>query len=418
MAQTTFGWEPISRDQGDALVKGIARQNLLLSQMVSASAQATPVATLREIHEIVAAGEAAHVFAIGDQIMLNYNDGTNNFVLPWDIVHFETVTLEDGETIPGMVIQSHYAMEACQFDGNEAFYVVAGAAMPAGKYYFTMGNSWGNHVVSGKSYWFELPTAVPVGGMLVLGQANSTTSGLPDNAPSKWRVLVYESQTTTTIRERLTLTEGTDGTFLGTLSSSTKYDAGDLNNMQRSGYGYGRWSQSGIRQRLNSAQAAGAWWNPQNTYDRPPDQLETLRGFMDGFDEEFLNIIKPVRVRTALNTTSDSEIGAYEDTFDTFFLASLEQEYAAPQAAGVEGDYWEYWKRRLGVTSPQGWYADHTNPNHIRYAYENHASAQYCRLRSAYRGYAYGAWLVTSAGNVNYIYAAYAFRCAPACVIC
>ena len=411
-------------DTGRALVAGIERQNLLLTQMITTQGTATPVATLNEIHEIVRAGEAANVFSIGDQIMLNYNDGTNDYVLPWDIVHFGDVELQDGETVPGMFIQSHYAMEAVQFDQNEAFYVVPAGGLTAGTYNITMGNSWGSNVVSGKSYDFTLTESYAEGDLLQLGKANSEVSALPDTAPANWRVRTYKKDGTTpasmaaSASEIVTLTEGTSGTSLGTLSSSTLYGTSGMNNMQRSGYGYNRWSQSALRQRLNSAAAAGAWWTAQNPYDRRPAELATLRGFMAGFDEAFLNIIKPVKVTTALNTVSDTAIGTTENTYDTFFPASLEQEYITPQLADVEGAYWEYWKRRLGLSSPQGTGAANANANHIRYEYNAKTTAQACRLRSANRGYAYGAWIVYSTGYAGSYGATYSLRCAPACVIC
>ena len=418
--------KPVMLDEtGKLLVEGIARQNILLSQLVSAAAaDATPVATLNEIHEIVRAGEAPNVFSIGDQIMLNYNDGTNSYVLPWDIVHFDDVELQDGETIPGMFIQSHYAMQAVQFDQNEAFYVVPAAGLEAGTYHFTMGNNWGSNVVKDKVYQFTLTESYAEGDLLQLGKENSEVSGLPDTAPANWRVRTYKASGSTpaslaaTATEVLTLSEGSDGTDLGTLSSETKYGTSGLNNMQRSGYGYNRWSQSAYRQWLNSAAAAGSWWTAKNPYDRRPDQLATVRGFMAGFDEAFLNIVKPIKVVTALNTVSDTDIGSSETTYDTFFPASLEQEYIVPQAAGVEGAYWEYWKRRLGLSSPQVQSTPGTNAFHIRYAYDSKAAAQACRLRSAYRGTASSPWNVYTAGNAYGTTATIAYRCAPACVIC
>lgn len=39
------------------------------------------------------------------------------------------------------------------------------------------------------------------------------------------------------------------------------------------------------------------------------------------------------------------------------------------------------------------------------------------RTRSAYRGYSYSTWYVSSSGNVVYYYANYSMRCAPACAI-
>lgn len=417
--------KPIMLDEtGHLLVEGFARQNLLLSQLVSASSQATPVSTLNEIHEIVRAGEAENVFSIGDQIMLNYNDGTNDYVLPWDIVHFGNVILQDGETVPGMFIQSHYAMQGVQFDQNEAFYVVPSEGLAAGTYHITMGNNWGTNVVSGKSYYWTLTESYSEGDLLQFGTASDEIGALSDKAPSAWRVKTYKASGTTpaglaeTPTETLTVTEGTSGTSLGTLSSSTKYADSGVNNMQRASYGYNRWSQSAMRQFLNSDAAVGTWWTPQNVFDRRPTQLATLRGFMAGFDEAFLNIINPVKVTTALNTLSDSKIGTSEDTYDTFFLASLEQEYIVPQLSGAEGEYWEYWKRRLGLTSPQGSGSANANANHIRYAYDARTSAQYCRLRSALRGSANLTWYVHSPGYASNNYATSSFRCAPACVIC
>ncbi|MBR6859859.1 MAG: hypothetical protein IKM73_00870 [Acidaminococcaceae bacterium] len=405
-----------------AAVAALERQNLLLTQLIQSQSEATPIATLNEIAEIVRRGEASNVFNIGDQINVNWNNGQNDYVLPFDITHFGDVQLQDGETIPGMFIQSHYALDGVQFDQNEAFYVVPAGGMAAGTYHFTMGNSWGTHVVSGKSYEFTLAESYAEGDLLQLGTATSEVSGLPDTAPANWRVRTYKASGSTpaglaaNATEIVTLSEGTGGIDLGTLSSSTKYGTSGLNNMQRAAYGYNRWSQSAIRQQMNSDAAAGSWFTPQNPYDRRPDQLASLRGMKAGFDEGFLNILKPVKVTTALNTVTDDQIGASEDTFDMFFLASLEQEYIQPQASGVEGQYWEYWKRRLGLTNPQP--TGQPFPAHIRYAYNAKTSAQYCRLRSAFRGHAYNAWLVYPSGYASNSNATYASRAVPACVIC
>lgn len=412
--------KPIILDEtGHLIVEGLARQNILLSELVDAQSHATPVATLREIHEIVRQGEAPNVFSYGDQIMLNYNDGTNDYVLPWDIVAFGNYELEDGETRPGMVVQSHYAMQGVQFDASEAIYV-ASSAMPAGTYNFTIGTNWGTHCVAGKIYQFTTTKEIPAGGQVVVGRNNQIyTWGAPDNAPSTWKVHTFASNSATTpLDTNLEVTEGSSGTSLGSIASNTKYSTSGVNNLQRAGYGYNRWSQSANRQFYNSSAAAGAWWAPQNPFDRAPEQLETVRGFMAGFDEDFLNIIKPVKVTTALNTVSDSDIGASESTYDTFFLPSLEQEYIVPQLAGVEGDFFPYWKERLGLTSPQAQGSAGTNARHIRYAYNAKTSAQSYRLRSANRGNAgYTCYVYTTGVATTYSFAAYAYRGCPACVI-
>ena len=73
------------------------------------------------IAEIVRAGKAPDVFHIGDQISTTYTDTAGNeYEMPWDIVAFRDVTLESGDIVPGMIIQSHYAtVEEIQFDAAE-----------------------------------------------------------------------------------------------------------------------------------------------------------------------------------------------------------------------------------------------------------------------------------------------------------
>ena len=405
-------------DVGHLMVEGIARQNLLLAQILQ-TGESTPAAELAEIHRIVQSGEAPNVFSVGEQLMLNYNDGTSDYVLPWDIVHFGNVELQDGEVVPGMYLQSHYAMQAVQFDASEAIYV-ASAAMPAGTYYFTIGTNWGSHCHAGTSYSFTTTKEIPTGGQIVVGKNNDFyTWSAPDVSPENWRVHTYaNANSITPLDTNLELTVGNTGTDLGTVASNIAYGNTNPNNLQRAAYGYNRWSQSGMRQWLNSGAAAGAWWTAKNEFDRPPQQFSSVRGFMAGFDDAFLNIIKPVKVTTALITVTDSAIGTTDDTYDTFFPASLEQEYIVPQLADVEGEYWEYWKQRLGLSSPQAQGSVGTNAMHIRYAYNAKTSAQYVRLRSAYRGYAYYAWSVYAAGGGLNYGATDANRPAPACVIC
>ena len=388
------------------IVEGFARQNLLLSQMITSSDQATSATVLNEIHEIVRSGEAANVFSIGDQINVAYNDGTSNYVLPFDIVHFDNVVLQDGETVPGMYIQSHYAMQGVQFDAREAFYVVPSTGLGAGYYNFTVTSAWGSTATG--TYMFQATSDLPGGALLVFD--SDIYSGIVNT-----KVNVYASATATTASAQYTITSGNTGTSLGDLGNGAQ---GTLNNITCATYGYNRWSQSAIRQFLNSDSAANAWWTPKNSFDRAPSQLTTLPGFMAGFDAAFLNIIKPVKVTTALNTVSDSGIGTSENTYDTFFPASLEQEYIVPQLANTEGVYWEYWKRRLGLSSPQAQGSGGTNPAHIRYGYDARTTAQYCRLRSAYRGNAFNTWYVYTSGYAYNTNATYTIRCAPACVIC
>ena len=391
-----------------------------LEAIAVANAKNIDLTNMREVQEIVKAGKAPEFFGIGDQIDVEWkpdNASDTTYHIPFDVVAFLPATDAQGNIHEkAMWLQSHYALLGVQFSGNNAFYVPT-AELPAGTYHFSIANDWGSHCVAGKSYQFTLTQAVPAGGQLVLGTASSNTSGLPDTAPANWRVRTFTSGLQDTPTEIVALTEGTDGTDLGALSSSTKYSESGINNMQRAAYGYNRYSHSAIRQWLNSAGGKGEWWEQKNPFDHRPDQLATAQGFMAGLPSDFLSIIKPVKLVTALNTVSDSEIGASEETTDKFFLPSLEQEYIVPQANG-EGAYWQYWKDRLGLSSPQILGGNGANAHHIRYAYENHTSVQFVRLRSAGRDGACYAWVVYKSGGVyRDSSATYAFRPAPACVI-
>lgn len=416
----TYAW---SQGSVSKLESDIARNTFYILDLYNKISEVPSTATYNEIASVVQNGDAPRLFKTGIQITANYNDGTNSYLLPWDIVACRNIVDANGVTKPGMIIQSHYAMQECQFDQNEGFFVVPAGGLSANTFHFTMGNAWGSNVVKDKVYQFTTTEDYAEGDIWQLGKATSETSGMPDTSPSDWRVRTYKAANgvsagaVATATEILTLSEGSGGTDLGTLSSSTKYGASGLNNMQRAAYGYNRWGQSGIRQWLNSSAVAGAWWTSQNPYDRAPSQLSSMRGFMAGFDNDFLSIIKPVTITTVLNTVTDTDIGASETTVDTFFLPSLEEEYIVPQVSGVEGAYWPYWKDRLGLNSPQGTGSSYANTNHIGYRYDSKTSAVNCRLRSAYRSNAFYTWNVHSSGTVYYYYATSSYRPRPACII-
>ena len=414
-------------------LQGGKASDMAESLRIIAAAHAADVDLTDEkaIQRIVRINEAKNFFSIGDQLVPVWNDGnSHDYDLNMDVVAFHDAQNAQDETVPGLWLQSHWGLPGVQFDASEAIMVCA-EALPAGTYHFTIGTNWGTHCIKDKVYEFTTTVEIPAGGQIVIGSNTSFWNwGAPDVAPANWRVYTFKGPKYVTALETLTLEEGEDGEDLGNLNSATKYSTTGvgLNNLQRAAYGYNRWSQSGIRQWMNSDAAkatvgadgllSGGWWEPQNPYDRPPQQITTMDGFMRGLPDEFLAAVQPIKVTTALNTVSDGGIGTSEVTLDKFFLASLEQEYIVPQIAGVEGAYWPYWKERLGLNSPQAQGSGGTNAKHIRYAIENHASAQSVRLRSAHRGTAFSAWIVYASGTVSTYYATSAYRPAPACVIC
>lgn len=337
----------------------ILEQTQMNAALLAAIAGATPgsvtVDSFENVQKIVQSGLAEKVFAIGDQFICPWTDiaSGKTYDWVWGIRDFCSCELEDGSVVPGMIIQADYASPfSIQFDAPENE-VATEAAFTDGYYYYIK-NTDGSFTLQDVTYGDAIP------------------------------------------------------------SGTTYYHSGirdTTGNICR--YGYNRWSHSAYRQILNSHAGKGEWWEPQHPGDVAPSGLNSTAGFLSGFEEDFLNVIGPVKVTTALNTVTDSALGATEDTYDTMFLLSIEQMYGQPQLTGAEGEALKYWKEATGLSAP----GNGSNVGRITYALENKTSAQTVRLRSAYRGYSYFAWYVNSAGNLHYNSATNAYRCAPACII-
>lgn len=366
--------------------------------------------TIDQIAKIVGEGYGSELLDIGDQLMIDWKDGEAVYNVPNDVVHFENVDIKTGENVPGMFLQWHFCSPfGVQFCNAQAFYV-AEEELPAGTYNIIIGDNWGDNCKKGEQYQFTLTQPVPVDGQI------GGLYGMPNKKPETWNVKTYKDNVTAEAIETAQLTAGSEGMNLGTLSLTGD---GKLNDLQRVAYGWNRWSKSAIRQYLNSTAKKGKWWKPQSKYDRPPEQLATKDGFLAGYPEDFLKVIKNVKVRTLLNTVCDKSEGSYEDTYDKIFLPSLEQEYITPQSAGIEGDAWGYWKKATERTEPTPWWKTFEEGGHpTTYDIGGKTTAQYVRTRSASRYHSCKAWSVYSSGYVGDGYdAANALRFAPACVI-
>ena len=386
------------------------KRQTAISEAAARDQIAALASQMSSIAKIVRDGYGSVLMDIGDQLNIDWTDGSKSYNVPHDIVHFADVDLKNGDKVPGMYIQWHFCSPfGVQFDAAEAFYY-AETELAAGTYNIIVGDNWGMNCKKNEQYQFTLSKPVPKGGQI------AGFYSMPDKAPSEWTVQTFTDAKSTTPIETVKPTAGSNGTNLGTMSFTGD---GKLNSLQRVAYGYNRWSQSAIRQYLNSAKAAGQWWEPQHKWDRPPAELASKPGFLSGYSDDFLNAIKPVRVRTALNTVTDAAVGTYEDTYDKIFLASLEQEFITPQASGIEGEAWDYWKQAVERSTPTPWYKTFAEGGHpITYGIDGKTSAQDVRLRSACRGYAGSTWYVYASGHVDGNYAVYSYRFAPACVIC
>ena len=345
--------------------------------------------TWSRIQQIVANGSGSDAFEIGAHFIEKWTDTADSkeYDMPWQVNHFEDMTLEDGEVVPGMWLQTHYTLPfGIQFSHQRAF-LACPDGLSAGTYNFDFAKTWGGNVKPGINYQFTLTKPVEKGGRL------AGCYGAPGQVPSNWKVYSY-GKDGITLNETVNVTVGSGGTNLGTIPYDSR--SGNLNSVQEMAYGWNRWRTSALRQWLNSSKPKGQWWTPQDQWDICPDQLASKDGFLCGMPDEMLNCLKKVKVVTYANTVNDE--GAEDITYDYVTLPSLSQMFIKPQTSG-EGDVHTYWKRRSGRTTPCEWRTDY--PNMVEYSVANKTSPQYVRLRSVYQGVACRTWHVGASGGVD-----------------
>lgn len=332
-------------------------QNAYLAAIAGADPGTVTVSGWDSVSEIVRAGLAPKIFKIGDQFICPWTDKATEkaYSWVWDIVHMGQVTLEDGREAPGMYLQAHYLTPfAIQFDHEEN----ERATEPtfSGDYSYYTKNPDG-------SYKLE---------EVVVGQQIPTEKEY--------------------------------------YHSAIKDTSGNICR-----WGYNRWSHSAIRQWLNSDSAEkGNWWTAQHLGDVAPNEHNSRAGFLSGFEQDFLSVIKKVKIRTQLNTITDKDVGTDEETVDLMFLPSKEQLYGTLESGIYNDEAFEYYKQVAGFEAPN----NGNSTGRIKYKLDAQTSADWQRLRSPNRGNSSNTWNCGNAGNLNGYYGALnSGRCAPACVI-
>ena len=390
------------REEMDALRHLISHQNSTLD-VIASDKRALVSSDIATIAALCKNGEILEQLDFGDQISMAWKEGETEYTPAWNLCHESDEELEDGETVHGAFFEwDKTTPTGMPFDECEAIYSFDGTE-GAGDCYITIAMDFGKGWIAGQNIQFNFVNPPAEGDQLVLSHNNfdvNPTDGVT------WTIYAKGS---TEAKETGVTSNGNAGTKLGETSSTSPHTTnGRVNAPSRVDYGYNRWSQSALRQRLNSEAAAGGWWTPQNEWDRPPAAAATLDGFLHGYSEEVIRHFKPVKVVTVTNSFENN----VEDvTYDRVFLASLEQMYAAPPLPGAEGDYWEYYKRLLGRTTPAPLSKAYTRL--IKYSLSAPTSAQSCFRRSANRVYAYIVWSVTASGTLTTNSARSTFRCTP-----
>lgn len=331
-------------------------KDIAVSLRTLAGLNVSDIVDIRQVKAIVQAKKEKEVFQVGDQLCVPWTDVvtgiTYNAVM--DIVHFGNAELKGGETVNAMYLQWHYTTPfVIQFDAPEAEKATESTFLE--KYNYYTKNSNGS---------FKLETVV-------------TGSQIPS-----------------------------DKTYY---HNEIKDSTGDICR-----YGYNRWSHSAIRQWLNSDKAKGEWWSAQHLGDVAPGQATTKAGFLTGFNDDFLSCLTPVKVVTTTNAVSEPDKSVQDITYDKMFLPSMEQMYCAPEANG-EGEYFEYWKKATGRSSPCAQFG--TYPELIMYDIANHKAARSTCVRSVRRGNTFYVWKLSSSGAVNSLHVYNNMNYAPVCAI-
>lgn len=293
------------REDYTRIAAAIESQNDIFRNHFKAAGESA-VRSWEGFRNLCRAGGIRTYYGVGDQLQCKKGDTT----LTWDIVHIGNVEETGGNYV---ILQTHdcLPMDTTGFDNREAIFRTK-SDLPIGTYHFTASTAgindanWTDASKSGwtKSWQFTTTKVVPAGGQINFAKGMDWNTSL---APLG--IATYSKPTDTTALETVTLADGTDGTDLATL--------GTINHAHRICYGYNRWSQSGLRQWLNSKAGAGAWWSPRNDFDRP-EHYATWAGFMNDLDADFLAVVAKSNIVTDINEISDT--GGHDTTQDYFFL--------------------------------------------------------------------------------------------------
>lgn len=397
------------REDYTRIAAAIESQNELLKNHFKAAGESV-ARSWEGFRNLCRTGGVRAYYAVGDQLQCKKGDTT----LTWDIVHIGNVEKTGGNYV---ILQTHdcLPMDTMEFDNREAIFRTK-SDLPAGTYHFTASTagitdpSWTDANKSGwtKSWQFTTTKVIPAGGQVCFAKGMDWNTNL---APLG--IATYSKQTDTTALETVTLAEGTNGTDLATL--------GTINHAQRICYGYNRWSQSGIRQWLNSKAGAGAWWSPRNDFDRP-EHYATWAGFMNDLDADFLAVVAKSNIVTDINKISDA--GGHDTTQDYFFLPAMvnlnggDNFYNNPGSAVQDIEdtvVWDYYTkfRRDGKTGTNAEQDDN------RRKYRQGSSTEWSWWeRSPNCDYAYTVRCVTGGGRAWWTSRAYGWSgVAPACRI-
>lgn len=265
-------------------------KNHLMRALAEAYDQSIVPNSWEHIQFLVRNGLHNKVLHIGDE--LTCRKGNEEIV--WQIVDFDNDIPADPQFTHSLTLmmKNVYSTEL-QYDAREAFYV-ADSTLVAGTYNMLISSQPYYSSDEGKYIQFTLTESLPADGQLVFTH-NYNTTVIGTNIKS------YGSNSSTTEIETCIVSEGQDGTYLGELTSSVQIN---INSSYRSLRGNNDYEKSAIRQWLNSNKNQGNIWIPQNEFDRPPNWINSIDGFLKDVDSDFIKVIG----NSIVYVTTDVEI--------------------------------------------------------------------------------------------------------------
>lgn len=261
----------------------------------------------------------------GDTVIITVT--TESFV--FDIIGIDHDTPSNTSYTHSMTLQLEDVLEDTMiYDPREAFYY-ADEGLSAGTYHFTV--TEGQYASdNNKTFEFTLSSDAPAGSQLVFTHSSNSTF-------ANSTINVFNGATNTIAAQTATLTQGSSGTNLGTISNSSSTT--NFNYIRRALMGNNLWSKSWIRQWLNSDEGAFLPWTPQSNFDRP---FGYVAGWLHDFDQAFINVLGSVVKTTQKGVTDGYGLETTDDK--VFLLSRAEVDAGAERSAdGAEGTVYAYY---------------------------------------------------------------------------
>ena len=256
-----------------------------------------PMETFSDVQKIVRDGRAQKYFKLGDLLEMKKNNET----LYWEIIGFDKETPVDETLKHSITLMLRDIYSPFPADIYQTFYI-ADKEYPSGRYCFE---------ISGNYYVFDMPCDIPENTTFTVSRDLSCVCAHTDNTYSS---KIFENGMTLvdTIPENATLLTPT-------------------NDINWAFYGKNEYLTCAIKEWLNSDKAY--WFKGADKWRREHTYAKTLKGFLYGMPEDFLNAVGQVKKKTL------GIGGKITETDERFFILSRSEVSSTDRR---EGNFYEY----------------------------------------------------------------------------